>query len=250
MPDSPFTSKVVSLNAAANVPLVPAGVPVYSLTVFAIPSGITLVVQDGTGANSFPLYFATQTVEFCPPVVAGLTLVVPAGLAGSVQLGINGKQAGTPPAGQSPATYVGGAVWVSAGNGAGQGSVVQLQNPVGSGKMISLRSSGATQSTGAIGALYKINTIRAGNPAASFLTALSPTMPASIAQFKGANAVAFAGGVTPAGYDQHLGGSNTRSTLAALPQPMLIPPGWGVELAGSLGTNGEDLLLVAGWDET
>lgn len=250
MPDAPFTSKVVSLNQAANVPLVPAGVPVYSITVFSIPSGITLVVTDGTGANSFPLYFATQTVEFCPPVLAGLTLIVPAGLAGSVQLGINAKQGGTPPAGQSPASYVGGAVWVSAGNGAGQGSVVQLQNPNGSGKMISLRANGATQSTGAIGALYKINTIRAANPASSFITPTSPTMPGSVAAFKGGNAIAFAGGVTPAGYDQHLGGSNTRASLTLVPQPILIPPGWGAEVAGSLGVNGEDILLVAAWDET
>lgn len=243
-----FTALPVDLSRAGAQPIVPPGVELYAITVFSIPNGLLLTARKGSG-DLFPLYFATQTVEFCPPITDGLQLIIPAGLTGTVTIGVNAKQAGTPPAtsAQAPATFLGGATWASAGNGAGQVSVVQLQNPAASQKLLSVRAVGGAQSVAALGSIYLINTIRAGAPASSFTTPTSPAMPAAVALFKGANAIATT--VTPAGFDQHIGGSGGRATLNALPQPLIVRPGWAVELAGSFGSNGVNMLLCVAWDE-
>lgn len=250
MPDAPFTTLPVDLSKQGAFPLVVAGPACYSLTVFQIPAGVQLVAKDGAG-NLFPLYFATQTVEFCPPVMSGVQLLVPAGLSGTLLVGINGKQYGTVPPTQSaaPATFLGGATFATAGNAAGQGSVLQLQNPAASTKLLSVRAAGGASSVATLGAIYKINTLRATAPSSSFITASAPGMPNAVGMFKAANAIAFAGGVTPAGFAQHIGGSGTRAVLEPLTQPLIVQPGWACEMAGSLGTNGESLLLSVAWDE-
>lgn len=250
MPDVPFTSLAVDLSKQGLFPLVPPGVSCYALTVFAIPTGVQLVARDGAG-NVFPLYFATQTVKFCPPVSNGLGIVVPAGLAGIFSIGVNAEQGGTPPVGTavSPASFLGGVVQTTAGNGAGQLSVAQLINPVTSTKVLLVRACGITGSVAAQVSARVVSVLQAGNPTSSYRTATAPGMPATVSLFKAANQVVAAGGITPAGFLNVIGGSSLKAIPDPLPQALLIAPGNALECAGGLGVNGMNLIMAVAWDE-
>lgn len=250
MADAAWSTLAVDLSRSGSQPLVVAGAPCFALTVFSLPFGTQLMAKDGAG-NVFPLYFATQTVKFCPPITNGLTLIVPAGLAGTLLLGINAEQYGTLPAnqGSAPATYLGGAYLTTAGNGAGQYSVLQLVNPANSGKMVVLRAAGIMATVAVVVSLRPIGVLQAGAPTSSIITPTSPSMPAAKAAWKSAQQINSVGGVTPAGFINGVGGSSQQARLDPLTQPLSVAPGNAIECAGGLGSNGVNLISALCWDE-
>lgn len=240
----------VALNNTDTQTLIPAGTVVGSFTVLQLPAGVMIVASVG-GSSAVPLWFVGQVVRFCGGNQDGITVQAPAGLTGVLVVCLNMEQENVAPSYPfAPGgSYLGGAVFTSAGNAAGQVSVLQLVNPVNSGVSLLIRAAGITVGVGTVESLRVVSVLQAGNPTASNITATMPGMPAAKAVWKAANAIVAAGGITPAGFLNMIGGSGLKAELTPLPRPLLVPPGSAVEHAGSLGTNGANLFTSIGWDE-
>lgn len=237
----------LALNQSGNQTLIQPGTPVGSLTVLTLPSGLTLALN--VGSVSIPIWYKGQVIRFCGGNVDGITVTLPVGLTGVLQVALNLEiESSTPDSPQGVASYVGGATLASAGNGAGQGSVLVLTNPPTSGVSLLLRAAGITASVATLETL-SIAANPANNPTTSNITPRMPGMPASKAVWKAANAVAFPGGVTPGGFLAVIGGSGLKAVLDPLPGVILVPPGSGVQHAGSLGSNGVNMISSLAWDE-
>lgn len=245
----PVPLYTVSLANPTPQTLIPVGTVMGSFTVLQLPAGLTIVAN--VGSVPVPLWYVGQVVRFCGGDDEGVTVTPPAGMTGVLVVALNLEQENATPSHPfAPAgSYIGGAVFTSAGNGAGQVSVLQLVNPLLSGVTLLVRAAGITAGVGTVESLRVVTVLQAGNPTASNITPTAPGMPAAKAVWKAANAIVAAGGITPAGFLNMIGGSGLKAELSPLPRPLLVPPGSAVEHAGSLGTNGANLFTSIGWDE-
>lgn len=73
--------------AAAQI--VPPGVEILTVAVLKSPAGFEATVKAGTGGQEIQLPQEGQGIKLCPPTNEGLYILVPAGQAGQLRLGIN-----------------------------------------------------------------------------------------------------------------------------------------------------------------
>lgn len=125
----------IDLTLQGAQQLAPAGVPVESIAVLALPPGSVLTIQE-KGGQPFPVPPEGKTLRFCPPLDGGVVVTVAPGQAGTAILVANLDLEGSsqPPEG-APIVY-------NRANQAGSVNApptIQLWNPVGSGRIIRVR---------------------------------------------------------------------------------------------------------------
>lgn len=238
----------LALNNSGQQTLIPSGTLIGSLTVLSMPAGLLLIASTGgQGGAPIPLYRTGQVVRFCGGSEDGLTITVPAGITGVLQVALNLEIQTDDASSAAPASFLGGSIGTSAGNAAGQYSCTQLVNPANSGKCLIVQAAGITITVGALLTLRVVSVLQVGAVTSSYVTPTSPGMPATVSTFKAGNAIV--GPNTPAGFLNVFGGTSLKAVLDKLPRPLVVPPGNAVETAGSLGVNGANLITALAWDE-
>lgn len=240
----------VDLSQPGNQVLIPPSTPIGSLTVVQLPGGCPLPLTLG-GTVITALYAVGQIVRLCGMPTDGLTVTVPSGLVGQLLVIADLEDQGPPTALEGRQTsYAGGAYVVSAGNGAGAVSLVELQNPAGSGRVVVVRSAAGFSSIGGLYAILTTSLLGAAVAATfSHIAARTLGAPGGVAKWMVANNVATAPVGTPAGWAAGIGGTGTVAQPLPLIRPQPILPGNALRCVGSFGANGANVGLTAEWDE-
>lgn len=121
----------LDLSKQGTQDVAPAGVPVESIAVLSLPPGAVLTIGE-KGGQQFPVPAEGKTLGFCPPLDGGVVAIVAAGQSGGGVLVVNLDLEGSS---QPPEPQFIGSARVNQAGSVNSGPMVQLFNPVGSGKL-------------------------------------------------------------------------------------------------------------------